>query len=70
MRKNIEWSGKVESQVVDPNSLQHAINACVNGLNQNIIQGNGGKGIKFDIYRLRYDIKRDYQSLSDILGNV
>lgn len=54
LKNNADWSKQVERNIVNPNSLVHAVNKAKDGINRNLIHGNGGGDIKVDIYYAKY----------------
>jgi hypothetical protein len=70
LKNNANWSKNVERNIVNPNSLIHAVNKAKDGINRNLIHGNGGGDIKVDIYRAKYSMRANYEKYGRIVRDV
>jgi hypothetical protein len=70
LQHNANWSKQVERNIVDPNSLLHAIDKAKEGINRNIIHGRGVSDIKMDIYKAKYSMAENYERYGHIIRDV
>ena len=67
---NVDWADKVDRQLVEPDELKKSLDSSLNALNTHDNWILIDKELKFGIYELREDLKRDYLALSTTIDQV